>query len=287
MGWWLFLLLMVIMIFVSWCLQQYGYINNSLWNQQETYIILFGFFSMGIIGFIDDILNIKNVWKIKGLSMRAKILGMVIFSAFIAYWFYVKLGVDYLNLWPIAWKVHLGIFFPILVFFGTIYVVNAVNITDGLDGLVGGMGSVVIVFLAVITFLNQTYLATTVLWVCVAILLAFLFYNINPAKLFMGDSWAFCLWGLIAATVCLLNMRIWIIIPFFVLFLLFSIELFTSGLQMFWKKVFKKKLFPIAPFHHLLEYKGHHEYEITMKFRLIQGILWLTALILIFWQFLS
>ncbi len=95
-----------------------------------------------------------------------------------------------------------------MIFIGTIYVVNAVNITDGLDGLVGGMSSCVICVLAIITFLNQTYLATTVLGVCVAILLAFLFFNINPAKLFMGDSGAFCLGGLIASTVCLLNMRI-------------------------------------------------------------------------------
>lgn len=284
MGWGLFLLMMAVMILVSFLLQKRWYINNSLRNQQETYIIVFGFFSMGIIGFIDDILNIKNVGTIKGLNMRAKLFGMIIFSAFIAYRFYVKLGIDYINFWPIAGKVHLGVFFPVLVFFGTIYVVNAVNITDGLDGLVGGMGACVICVLAIITFLNQTYLATTVLGVCIAILLAFLFYNINPAKLFMGDSGAFCLGGLIASTVCLLNMRIWIFIPFFILFLLFSIELITSGLQMFWKKVFKRKLFPIAPFHHLMEYKGHHEYEITMKFWLIQGILCLTTIILIFWQ---
>jgi phospho-N-acetylmuramoyl-pentapeptide-transferase len=95
-----------------------------------------------------------------------------------------------------------------LTFIATIAIVNALNITDGLDGLAGGMSSVVIVVLAVATFLNQTYIATTVLGVCVAILIAFMFYNMYPAKVFMGDSGAFALGGLIASTLYLLNMRI-------------------------------------------------------------------------------
>lgn len=95
-----------------------------------------------------------------------------------------------------------------MIFFATITIVNAINITDGLDGLAGGMCSVVLVVLAVATFLNQTYIATTVLGVCVAILIAFMFYNMYPARVFMGDSGAFALGGIIAAVLCLLNMRI-------------------------------------------------------------------------------
>ncbi|MDR3169718.1 MAG: hypothetical protein LBU27_08540 [Candidatus Peribacteria bacterium] len=62
---------------------------------------------MGVIGLIDDILNIKNIGKIKGLSIRAKMVGMILFSAAIAYWFYVKLGVDYINLRPFAGKISI------------------------------------------------------------------------------------------------------------------------------------------------------------------------------------
>jgi UDP-N-acetylmuramyl pentapeptide phosphotransferase/UDP-N-acetylglucosamine-1-phosphate transferase len=105
MGGGLFLLVMGIMILVSLLFQYQGRIENSLWNQQESYIILFGFFSMGIIGLIDDILNIKNIGKIKGLSIRAKMIGMILFSARIAYRFYAKLGIDYINLRPIAGKI--------------------------------------------------------------------------------------------------------------------------------------------------------------------------------------
>lgn len=286
MGGGLFLLIMLAMIIVSLLLQHRGRIDNSLWNQQETYIILFWFFSMGAIGLIDDILNIKNVGKVKGLNIRAKMFGMIIFAAIISYWFYVKLGVDYINLRPLAGKIEIGIFFPILTFLATILIVNAINITDGLDGLAGGMSAIVLVVLAVATFLNQTYIATTVLWVCVATLLGFLFYNINPAKVFMGDSGAFALGWIIAATLYLLNMRIGILIPFLVLFALFIIELCSSWLQMSRKKIFKKKLFPIAPFHHYLEYKGMKECGIVMKLRLVQGILAVSAIVVLFWQYI-
>jgi UDP-N-acetylmuramyl pentapeptide phosphotransferase/UDP-N-acetylglucosamine-1-phosphate transferase len=91
MGGSIFLLIMLVMIGVSILFQKRGIITNSLRNQQETYIILFGFFSMGIIGLIDDILNIKNVGTIKGLSIRAKMVGMILFSAWISYRFYMKL----------------------------------------------------------------------------------------------------------------------------------------------------------------------------------------------------
>lgn len=176
-------------------------------------------------------------------------------------------------------------FSPILTFFATILIVNAINITDGLDGLAGGAVACVLVVFAVATLLNQTYIATTVLGVCVAILGAFMFFNVNPAKVFMGDSGAFALGGIISGTLYLLNMRIGIIVPFLVIFLLFIVELCSSGLQMTRKKLWKKKLFPIAPFHHYLEYKGMKEYTIVMYLWLIQGILAIIAILLLFVEY--
>jgi len=282
MGGGMFLIVMLVMILGSFLLQHFGWIGNSLWNAKESYIILFGFFSMGLIGLVDDFLNIKNYGKVKGLSARAKLIGMVVFSAWISYWFYVKLGIDYINLWPIAWKIEVWILFPILTFIATITIVNAINITDGLDGLAGGTMAIILVSLAIVTFLNGTYIATTVVCILVAVLVAFLFFNINPAKVFMGDSGAFALGGLLASLIYLLNMRFWILIPFLIIFGIFIVELCSSFLQIFWKKVFKKKLFTVAPFHHLLEYKGMHETTIVMKTRLVQAILAIAGVLLIF-----
>lgn len=282
MGGGMFLIVMLVMILGSFLLQHFGWIGNSLWNAKESYIILFGFFSMGLIGLVDDFLNIKNYGKVKGLSARAKLIGMIIFSAWISYRFYVKLGIDYINLWPIAWKIEVWILFPILTFIATITIVNAINITDGLDGLAGGTMAIILVSLAIVTFLNGTYIATTVVCILVAVLVAFLFFNINPAKVFMGDSGAFALGGLLASLIYLLNMRFWILIPFLIIFGIFIVELCSSFLQIFWKKVFKKKLFTVAPFHHLLEYKGMHETTIVMKTRLVQAILAIAGVLLIF-----
>jgi len=103
MGWWLFLIVMLIMVLGSFVLQHFWFISNSLWNSRETYIILFWFFSMWLIWLIDDYLNIKDYWKVKWLSAKAKLIWMFLFSWWISYWFYVKLWIDYINFWPIAW----------------------------------------------------------------------------------------------------------------------------------------------------------------------------------------
>lgn len=281
MGGGLFMIVMLIMILGSFLLPKLWWIDYSLWNREESYIILFGFFSMGLIGIVDDYLNIKGHGKIKGLSARAKLIGMFIFSAWISYWFYAKLGVSYINLWPLAGKIEVWLLFPILTFIATIAIVNAINISDGLDGLVGGTMAMILTSLGIVTFLNGTYIATTVVGILVAVLVAFLFFNINPAKVFMGDSGAFALGGIVASLIYLLNMRFWILIPFLIIFGIFILEFFSSLLQIFWKKVFKKKLFPIAPFHHLLEHCGMKETTIVMKIWLIQGILIVAGVLMI------
>ena len=286
MWWGLFLLMMALMIGVSWILQKAWLTNHYLRNRQETYIILFWFFSMWLIWLIDDILNILNVWKVKWLNMRAKMFGLILFSWWISYRFYWVLWIDYINLAPLFGTIHLWRWFPVLTFIATIFIVNAVNITDWLDWLAWWLNIFVLITFAVALFISQRYLATTVIWICIATLVAFMFFNINPAKIFMWDSWAFALWWLIAAIAYLLNMSIWIFIPALIVFLIFIIDLCTSWLQMFWKKAFHHKLFPIAPFHHYLEYRWIKEYTIVMYMRLIQTILTVTAIIVIFRQFL-
>ena len=280
----IFLIVMALMIWLSYILKDQWFINNTLFNRQETYVLLFGFFGMGLIGLLDDFLNIKWYGRVKWLSAKAKLIWMVVFSAFISRWFYSRLWIDYVNLWPIAGKISIGLFYPVLTFFSTIAIVNAINITDGLDGLAGGLMTLILFVLAVILFFNQTYIATTVITIMIAILVAFMFYNIHPAKIFMGDSWAFALWGLIASLLYFLNMRTWILIPFLILFSLFIIDLISSFLQIFWKKYFKRKLFLVAPLHHLFEQRGINETTIVMKAWFIQGLLAAITVILLFYQ---
>ena len=281
--WWA-LILLVSFLVILWTvvLNKLWYIKYSLLNQKETYIILFAFFSMWILWLIDDYLNIKWVGKVKWLTAKMKLIWMFLFSGFIAYWMFFKLWVDYIILW---WnEIHIGFLYFILLFIFTVLLVNAVNITDWLDWLAWWIISMILVALWIMTFFQHWYLATTVIAIITATLIAFLWYNINPAKIFMWDSWALAFGWLIASIVYLLGIKLWIwsiMIP--LLFLVF-LELFSSFLQIFWKKVFKRKLFTIAPFHHYLENKWYKEYTIVMKFWLIQAVLTALAIIIFFYQ---
>lgn len=285
MWWGMFLIVTAFLVLLSYVLQYFGYISNSLVTRQETYILLFAFFGMGIWWLIDDWLNIKWTWKARWLEAKVKLLGMIALAAWVSYWFYAKLGIDYVQLWPLfdgKWSIWL--LYPIITFILTIAIVNAINITDWLDGLAWGMMVILLGVMSVITFIYWWYIATTLLGIITWSLLAFLLFNVNPAKVFMGDSWALALWWLLSALVYLLNLRDNFFIPFMILFALFWLELISSFLQIFWKKVFKRKLFPIAPFHHLLEHRGMKEYTIVMKFWIIQWVLACITLITVFYQ---
>lgn len=283
----LFLIIMWIMIWISYWTQSKWRVTNSLVTREETYILLFGFFSMWLLWLLDDIFNIRGMWKIKGLSAKAKLAGMFVFAAFIARWFYVKLGVDYIDFWPIAGRIHFGLFAPVLTFIATVWIVNAINITDGLDWLAGGLMAIILFTIGIVTFVAQTYIATAVIAIVIACLLAFLRFNINPAKIFMWDSWAFALWWLLSALLFILNMRMGILIPFTIIFLLFMIDAGTSALQIISKKLFKRKILPSAPIHHSFEHRGFKETNIVMKARMIQAVLAAVAIILIFYQIKS
>lgn len=284
MWWGLFLIITLIMILWSLLVQKLWRINNSLLNRQETYVLLLWFFGMWLIGLLDDFLNIRWYGKKKWLSAKAKLIMMFVFSAFISWWFYAKLWVDYINLWPFAWEVHIWIFYPILTFILTISIVNAINIIDGLDGLAGWLMAVVFFVLSAVMLINQTYIATTLVVIVTAVLASFMFFNIFPAKIFMWDSWAFAMWWLLASLLYLLNMRMGIFIPFFIIFLLFILDIISSALQIFWKKIFKKKLFTVSPFHHLLENKWYHETTIVMKAWMLQALLAVVFIIMVFYQ---
>lgn len=284
MWWWVILLVVLMLVVWSLIVQSSWLINNSLFTREETYIILFAFFSMWWLWLLDDYVNIRWKTAVKGLTARMKFIRMFLFSGFISYWFYWKLWIDYINLRPLYGERHIGLFAPLFMFFFTVIVVNAINITDGLDGLVWWLSVIILSVLAIMTFLSQWYLATTVIWIVLWSLLAFLRFNINPASIFMWDSGALALWGLISALLYLINIRFWIFIPFLILLAIFWIEFGSSFLQILSKKYLKKKLFAVAPFHHLLEHQGQKEHTIVMKFRVIQWILGAIALICLLYQ---
>ena len=278
------LLVVAILIVLSVVIQDTGLINNSLISRQETYILLFGFFSMWILGLVDDVINLRATKWAKWMTVKMKFLWMFIFAGIISWRFYGKLGIDYINLWPLWGEVYVGWFMPVFSFFLITWLVNAINFTDGLDGLAWGMMLIVLWVLGVMTFVSGWLLATSLIGVVLWATLAFLWFNINPAKIFMGDSGSLAFGGLTACLVMLLNIRIGIVIPFIVLMILFWIEFGSSFFQILSKKIRKKKIFPMSPYHHYLEWKWIPEQTIVMRFWLIQWVLWMMVLLTLLYQ---
>ena len=301
MGGVVFFLVMGLMIIWSWLAAKLGYINHTLVSRQETYIILFAFFGMGFLGLIDDYIKLKWNTKSNGLGARFKLVYMILCALFISYWFNLKLGVNLIDLWPIPYVLNTGrqvieiwgtsiefsLVYIIITFFLTVSIVNAINITDGLDGLMSGMILIVLIIFGGLTFFLGWYLATAVIGIVIGMLCGYLRFNINPAQIFMGDSGSLALWWLISTLVYLISIKIGFFIPFLILFSIFWLEVGSSLLQIGWKKIFKRKLFIIAPLHHLFEKKGYAETNIVMRFWLIQGAIAMVVMIMMVYQLMK
>lgn len=161
-------------------------IKYSLWNRNETYLALFTLATVGIIGMVDDYLNVRGIGRTKGLSARVKMVLLTIFAGLGAYWFYFKLGQTGLHV-PFFGDLKLGLLYIPIFIFIIIAMANAVNITDGLDGLAGGLLLFNYVVYAFITYNQGLMILSAVCMLIVGALIAFLWFNIKPAQFYMGD----------------------------------------------------------------------------------------------------
>ncbi len=230
-------------------------------------ILLFAFISFGFVGLIDDYtktFSVRNIFL--PLGMKLKLLIQLMLSAFIAYVLVVKLEV---SIYEFSTFISLGI-----VTFSIAFLANAFNITDGVDGLAAGLLLIAILPILIISYMvgiDAIYLFLIILF---GSTLAYLYFNISPARIFMGDAGSMA-FGSVLAVVGLLTMPIHIVS---IICLVFILEAITSALQITWKILFKKKLFPIAPFHHLLEFKGWDSSKISLRFYIVGIILSLVSL---------
>ncbi|NRH21610.1 phospho-N-acetylmuramoyl-pentapeptide-transferase [Candidatus Gracilibacteria bacterium] len=241
----------------------------SLWNRGETYIVIFTLVSVGLIGLVDDYLNIREIGRTKGLSAKVKMLLLIIFAFIGAYWFYDKLGYTGINL-PFYGHAELGILYIplfILIFIAT---ANSVNITDGLDGLAGGLLLFQFLAYGAITYMQGMFILSAFCLIIVGVLMGFLWFNIHPAQIFMGDTGSLAL----GATLAVIAMMTDTLLAFIVMSSIFIGETLSVIVQMTSKKFRNgKKIFRIAPFHHHLEAIGWDEETIVMR-------LWLLGMIL-------
>jgi len=270
--WWAVILGTVFfMVLFSIILQTFGYINNSLLNQKETYLSIFTLATVWLLWWIDDWMNIRGIGKTKWLSAKFKMWWLVLFSWVWAWWFYDKLWwSEVLLTVPFFSGIELGILFIPLFMFIIIWAANSVNFTDGLDGLAGWLLLFAYGVYGYITYDQWLFLLSTL---CVSIcgaLIAFLWFNIKPAKFFMGDVWSLALGANLGLMAMLTNTLAILII----VWIIFILETLSVIIQLGSKRFRNgKKVFKIAPFHHHLEACGWAEETVVFR-------LWLVGIIL-------
>ncbi|MCL1859863.1 MAG: phospho-N-acetylmuramoyl-pentapeptide-transferase [Oscillospiraceae bacterium] len=221
-----------------------------------TYIMAFCY---AAIGFIDD--YTKRLKKQnEGLTRVQKFA--LVFPVAIIYTVLMKLsGVITSELFiPFAnINIDMGIFYYICVVLGIVFIVNSVNIHDGIDGMCGTVTAIIMVMYIIIFYINGNNPGVILTSACLGGLVGYLYYNFYPAKIFMGDTGSLFLGGLVV------GIAIWLNIPILlVLFgIVYIIDSLSSMIQIAYYKLTKRRFFKIAPIHHLLELYGWSEYKIV------------------------
>lgn len=248
-------------------------------DRPQTYLPLISFFIAALIGFIDDLLGILRIGPNGGgISIRHKLILYCIISLVGAWWFYFKLNWDILHI-PFWHNINMGIWYVPFFMFIIIASAFSVNETDGLDGLAGGVMLFAFSALTVIAFALGRYHLATFNGIVVGALLAFLWFNIYPARFFMGDTGSMALGITLGITAMLTNTAL--LLPFFAIIPV--IESLSVIIQLASKKCRTgKKIFLSTPIHHHFEAIGWPESQITMRFWIISAVMSIVGLVIFF-----
>jgi len=262
-------------IFFSRLLAYLGFVDHSLLQRGEVYVPLFFLLTLGILGGIDDYLNIKGVGKKAGMNALPKLASLLLIAGLGALWFYFKL--DYTSVYlPLYGNIDIGAWaipFFMLVIIGT---ANAVNFTDGLDGLAGGLLVIAFGAFGALAYAEGFYILTAFCAVCVGAIAAFLWHNVPPAIFFMGDTGSLALGGTLGVMAMMIHREF--VLPF--VGFVFLMEILSVVIQLTSKRLRGgKKVFRSAPIHHHFEALGWGESKVTMRLWIVGAFFALIGLI--------
>ncbi len=245
---------------------------------ENLFIVLFVFFGYALVGFLDDYLIIKR-HNNKGLTQLQKLFGQLII-ALVFFYIFINSGHEpVLTISTLGISINLSWFYGIFVLFVLLASSNAVNLTDGLDGLAGGLSLIAFLTFGLIAWGSKNVYGYEDLaifcFILVGTLLAFLFYNGHPAKIFMGDTGSLCLGATMASIAILTNHELTLIIVAGV----FIIETLSSIIQTLSVMIRGKKVFLMTPLHHHFEKLGWKETDIVKTFWVVGLILSMAAIV--------
>lgn len=227
----------------------------------QTVVLLLVLVGFGVIGFLDD--GLKVIFKRNlGLTSLQKLIGQIIIAiaAFLLLRlgsFDTSVGIPYTDI-----SVDLGVFYVAFLIFWLVGFSNAVNLTDGLDGLVSGTASIAFAAFGVIALFNEQADIALFAFAVTGALLGFLIFNANPAKVFMGDTGSLALGGALAMVSVLVKQELLLLL----VGLVFVIETLSVILQVGSFKLRKKRIFKMSPIHHHFELSGWSEWKVVIVF---------------------
>lgn len=238
-------------------------------NRGQTWLPLAAFVGGGVIGLIDDVLNLYGKNAVAGMRAPVKFAMISALGVFLGWFFACKLGWTAINV-PYVGLVEVGVIGTILLFaFAVVATGNAVNITDGMDGLAGGLAMLAYGSYGVIALLQEQWYLAGFCFIVIGALLSYIWFNVYPARFMMGDTGSFALGAGLGVVAMMTNS--FLLLP--VIGGLFVVEAGSSLLQIGAKKFFHRKIFLSAPIHHHLQAKGWEESKIVMRFWIIGGVL--------------
>ena len=251
------------------------FIRTAFSLKSELFIIFFTFLSFGALGLLDDLIKTfgrptKGVLgHAFGLTRLQKFLIQWVLALAVGYFIYSLLGVHILHIPIVGSTVDLGLWYIPFSALVIVSFTNAFNITDGLDGLATGLLMICLIAFGVIAAGNLDTPLSIFIALWLGALLAFLYFNIWPARIFLGDAGALA-FGSMLAVIGLLTGSI---IALVVIGGIFVIEITSSAIQIIGWKVLKKPIFPLAPLHHSFLAIGWEEPKIVMRAWLVGVIL--------------
>lgn len=238
-------------------------------DRQQTWLPLAALVGGGAVGLLDDVINLRGLGGgVKGLRAPIKFLMITLVAAAGAWFFYYKLGYNDIHVPFVSAPWELGLWIIPLFVFAVVATGNAVNISDGLDGLAGGLSAIAFGIFGIIALLQGNFGIAGFCFTVVGALLSYIWFNIHPARFFMGDVGSFAL-GTSLGVVAMLTDTLFLL-P--IIGLLFVVEAGSSSLQILSKKLFHKKIFISAPIHHHFEALGWPETKVTMRFWVIAQV---------------
>lgn len=286
MGGIVFIFASVVSFLIVSLIKYYRYKEFSL----EGIFIASLFILCGIVGFIDDYIALR---KKRNLGLRGwlKIFLLILICIYFLLFSKFLLNIDTSLVLPFTQqKIQLGIFYYIIPVLIIVSTTNAVNLTDGLDGLAAGSASIVLGVFCLIGFLEwlvlQVSFAIDIAVICSATVAAcagFLWWNTAPAEIFMGNTGSFGLGGLIAGVSVILKQELTLII----IAGLFVVETLSVIIQVLWFKLKHKRVFKMAPIHHHFELLGWPEIKIIIRFWIICTLFSSTGFFIYYLKFLK